>query len=50
MKENRRRGLQKKGKEDSMKEWTEMDFPSITRAAKDRTRSKGIVIKSSAMP
>ena len=49
MKENRR-GLQKKRKEDNMKEWTEMDFPSIARAAKDRTRSKGIVIKSSVVP
>ena len=32
-----------------MKEWTRMDFASEARAAEDRTRWKGIVVKLSVM-
>ena len=46
----RRKGRQKKRWEDSIKGWTGMDFASSTRAAEDRTRWKGIVVKSSAVP
>ena len=38
MKGKRKRGRQKKGWEDNIKEWTGMDFPSSTRAAENRTR------------
>ena len=38
---------QKKRWVDNIKEWTGMDFASSTRAAVDRTRRKGIVVKSS---
>ena len=40
----------KKRWEDSIKDWTEMDFANSTRAAEDRTRWKGIVVKSSGTP
>ena len=40
----------KKRVEDNIKEWTEMDFVNSTRAAEDRTRWKGIVVKSSVTP
>ena len=40
----------KKTWEDNIKEWTEMDFASSTRAAEDRTRWKGIVVKSPVVP
>ena len=33
-----------------MKEWTGMDFASLTRAAKDRTKWKGIVAESTMVP
>ena len=45
----RRKGRQKKRWEVS-KEWTGMDFASSTRTAIDRTRWKGIVVKSSLVP
>ena len=45
----RRKGRQKKRWEDNIKEWTGMDFASSTRAAEDRTRWKGIVVKSSVV-
>ena len=45
-----RRGRQKKRWEDSIKEWTGMDFASSTRAAEDRTKLKGVVAKSSVVP
>ena len=35
---------------DNIKEWTGMDFANSTRAAEDRTRWKGIVVKSSVVP
>ena len=35
---------------DNIKEWTGMDFASSTRAAKNRTRWKGIVANSSVVP
>ena len=41
---------QKKSWKDNIKEWTGMDFASSTRAAEDRTRWKGIVVKSSVVP
>ena len=43
MKGKRKRGRQKKGWENIIKEWTGMDFTSSTRAAEKRTRWKGIV-------
>ena len=42
---DRRRGGKK-----VLKEWTGMDLASITRADKDRTRWKGIVVKSFVVP
>ena len=36
----RKRGRQKKRWEDNIKEWTRMDFASLTRTAEDRTRWK----------
>ena len=45
----RRKGRQKKMWEDNIKGWTGMDFAISTRAAEDRTRWKGIVVKSSAV-
>ena len=33
-----------------MKEWTGMDFASLTRAAEDRTRLEGVVAKLSVEP
>ena len=50
MKGKRKRGRQKKRLEDNIKEWTGMDFASSTRAAKDRTRWKGIIANSSVVP
>ena len=46
----KRKGRQKKRWEESIKEWTGMDFASLTRSAEDRTRWKGIVVKSSVVP
>ena len=48
--QGKRRGRQKKRWENNIKEWTGMDFASSTRAAEDRTRWKGIVVKSFVVP
>ena len=45
----RRRGRQKKRWEDTISEWTENDFASLTRAAEKRTRWNGIVANSSVV-
>ena len=45
----RRKGRQRNRWEDNIKEWIGMDFASSTRTAEDRTRWKGIVVKSSVM-
>ena len=45
-----KRGRQKMRWEDNIKEWTGMDFASSTRAAKNRSRWKGIVANSSVVP
>ena len=49
---NRRKDRHEKrgGGEDTIKEWTGMDFASSTRAAENKTRWKGIVVKSSVVP
>ena len=46
----RRKGRQKKRWVDNIKEWTGMDFAISTRAAEDKTRWKGMVVKSSVVP
>ena len=46
----RRRGRQEKRWEDNIKEWTGMNFASLTRAAENRTRWRGIVANSSVVP
>ena len=50
MQGKRRKGIQKKRWEDNIKERTGMDLASSTRASEDRTRWKGIVVKSSVVP
>ena len=50
VKGKRKRGRQKKRWEDNIKEWTGMDFASLTRAAENRSRWKGIVANSSVVP
>ena len=50
VKGKRKRGRQKKRREDNIKEWTGMDFASSTRAAENRSRWKGIVANSSVVP
>ena len=50
MKGKRNKGRQKKRWEGSVKDWTEMDFASSTRAAEDRSRWNGIVVKTSLVP
>ena len=50
VKGKRRKGRLKKRWEDNIKEWTGLDFASSTRAAENRTRWKGIVANSSAVP
>ena len=50
VKGQRQRGRRKKRWEDNIKEWTGIDFASSTRAADNRTRSKGIVANSSVVP
>ena len=40
----------KKRWRDNIKEWTRMDFANPTRATEDRTRWKGIVVKSFVVP
>ena len=42
--------LEKKRWFDNIKEWTGMDFASSTRAAENRTKWKGTVANSSAVP
>ena len=44
-----RKDRQKKRWVDNIKEWTGMDFASSTGAAEDRTRWKGIVVKSAVV-
>ena len=46
----KRTGRQKKRWENSIKEWTGMDFANSARAAERRARWKGIVEKSSLVP
>ena len=50
VKEKRKRGRQKKRREDNINEWTGMDFASSTRAAENRSRWKGIVANLSVVP
>ncbi|MEW8546075.1 MAG: hypothetical protein AB2693_21345 [Candidatus Thiodiazotropha sp.] len=50
VKGKRRRGRQKKRWEDDIKQWTGMDFSISTWAAENKTRRKGIVMKSSEVP
>ena len=50
VKGKRKRGKQKKRWEDNIKEWTGMDFASLTRVAENRSRWKGIVANSSVVP
>ena len=45
----KRRGRQKKRWENNIKGWTRIDFSTSARAAEDRTRWKGVVIKSSVV-
>ena len=49
MQGKRRKGRQKKRWEDNIKVWTGVNFASSTRTAEDRTRWKGIVVKSSVV-
>ena len=49
MQGKRRKGRQKRRWEDQDKEWTGMEVVSSTRAAEDRIRWKGIVVKSSGV-
>ena len=46
----RRRGRQKKRREDNIKEWTGMGFGDSLRAAEDREGWKGIIAASSVVP
>ena len=46
----RRKYRQKKRWEVNIKKWIGMDFASSTRAAEDRTRWKGTVVKSAVVP
>ena len=48
-KKKRRKGRQKKRREDNIKEWTGMDFSSSTRAPERRARWGMIVAKSSVV-
>ena len=50
VKGKRKRGRHNKRREDNIKEWTGMDFPSSTRAAESRTKWKGIIAISSGVP
>ena len=50
MQGKRRKGRQKKRLKDNIKDWTGMGTTNSTRAAEDRTRWKGHVIKSSVVP
>ena len=44
------KGRQKTRWEDNSKAWAGMDFASSTRAAEDRARGNGVVVKSSVVP
>ena len=46
----KKKGRQKKSREDNIKRRTRADFARSTRAAEDRTRCKGIVVKSVVVP
>ena len=46
VKGKRRTGRQKKRWADTIEEWTGVDFASSSKAAEDRTRWKGVVVKS----
>ena len=50
MKGKRKTDRQKKRWEDTIKEWTGMDFGSSTRTAESKSRWKGIVANSSVVP
>ena len=50
MKGARRRGRQKKRREDNIKEWTGMEFGDSLRATEDREGWKSIVATSSVVP
>ena len=50
VKEKRKRGRQKERWKDNLKEWTEMDFASSTRAAENRSRWREVVANSSVVP
>ena len=50
MKGKRKRGRQKKRREDNIKEWTGTDIASSTREAENRTGWKGVVANSSVVP
>ena len=50
MKGARRRGRQKKRREDNTKEWIRMGFGDSLRAAEDREGWKGIGATSSVVP
>ena len=50
VKGKRKRGRQKKRREDNIKEWTGKDIASSTRAAENRSRWKGIVANSFVVP
>ena len=50
VKGTRRRGGQKKRREENIKEWTGMGFVDSLRAAEDREGWKGIVATSSVVP
>ena len=49
-KKKKKRGRQKKRWADNIKEWTGMDFSSSAKTAKNRTKWKRIVAKSSVVP
>ena len=46
----RRRGRQRKGWEDNIKEWTGLDFSETQRAADDRKKWRQLVSRSSVVP
>ena len=50
MQGKRRKCRKKKRCEDNIKEWKGMVFASSTRAVEDRTRWKGVVVKSTVVP
>ena len=46
----KRRGRQKKRWVQNVKQWAGIDFASSARAAEDRNRQKGILVKFSVVP